>query len=302
MSRSRNWCFTINNYSNEEIEKCNNVECNYIIYGDETGAEGTPHLQGYLEFKDAKTLSSVKKMLGGRAHLEIRRGTPLQASDYCKKEGKFVERGELSHQGKRTDLEEIADLVKTGGIEKVVEERPDAFIKYGKNIERLSELLMKPRDMNKPPTIKWLWGSAGVGKTKSATANCDSFYTWNSTKWWNGYRQQQRIVIDDFDYDVSDDKSLAKYRYLLRLLDRYPIQVETKGGMIHINSPEIFITCEFPPDHYWTDNKLLQITRRLDEIVHILPEEIYDDPLINDVLIEMDPPDNIDEEILDKLD
>ena len=70
MSRARAWCFTINNYTIEEINACDEIECNYIIYGDEIGDTGTPHLQGYIEFENAKTLTSVRKSLGGRAHVE----------------------------------------------------------------------------------------------------------------------------------------------------------------------------------------------------------------------------------------
>ena len=85
MSRTRNWVFTINNFSDVEQEACQKLECSYIVVGTEVGASGTPHLQGYVEFANAKTMTAVKKLLGGRAHLEPRKGTPLQASDYCKK-------------------------------------------------------------------------------------------------------------------------------------------------------------------------------------------------------------------------
>lgn len=278
MSRSRAWCFTINNPSDEEKKLCNEIICTYIVLGNEVGANGTPHIQGYIEFKDAKSLKAVKKLLGGKAHLEARKGTPLQASDYCKKDKDFTERGKVCEQGKRNDLEEIADLVKTGGVKAIIEQRADAFIKYGKNIERLAELLVKPR--SEKPTVTWLWGATGTGKTRFATDNnTANYYIWNcSSKWWNGYNQQERIVIDDYTWDGSD----TGFRYLLRLLDRYSIQVETKGGMVHINSPQIFITCEFPPQSIFQQgNQLNQLLRRVDNVIEMTRGDvIYDDDIV----------------------
>lgn len=268
MSRSRAWCFTINNPSDEERKLCDEVQCNYIVYGNEVGENGTPHLQGYIEFKDGKSLSSVKKTLGNRVHLESRKGTPRQASDYCKKEGNFVERGTISNQGKRSDLDDVVEALQKGGIEQVVKDHPKSFIKYGRNIERLCELTMGPRDINKPPLVYWLWGKTGVGKTRFAQDTDKSRYTWNGTKWWNGYRQQHRIIIDDYTPSEGD----GHFRYMLRILDRYPIQVETKGGMVYLNSQEIFITCEHPPESFWSDNALAQILRRIKRVIHLDPD------------------------------
>lgn len=281
MSRTRNWVFTINNFSDVEQEACQKLECSYIVVGTEVGASGTPHLQGYVEFANAKTMTAVKKLLGGRAHLEPRKGTPLQASDYCKKDGMFTERGNLSQQGKRSDLHEVADLVRERGIEGVIDEVPHMFIKYAKGIERLNELYMKPR--TEKPKVVWLWGQSGVGKTREAfnVPEDMTVYSWNQTKWWNGYAQQFRIVIDDFTFDGSD----SSFRYLLKLLDRYHLKVETKGGMVEINSPEIYITSEFPPNNWFKEgNSLNQVLRRLDEVTEVIKttDANYDDELIND--------------------
>ena len=261
MSRARAWCFTINNYTIEEINACDEIECNYIIYGDEIGDTGTPHLQGYIEFENAKTLTSVRKSLGGRAHVEQRRGTPAQASDYCKKQGVFFERGKLSCQGQRTDIEETAEIVKNEGVIGVRDKKPKMFIKYGRNIERLSELYFEPR--TEKPEVIWLWGTTGSGKTFEATLRSNNYYIHNGTKWWNGYRQQEVVILDDYCWDKSEQG----FRYLLRLLDSYAIQVETKGGMVYFNSPIIYITCEFSPhDIFPEGNMLNQVLRRIDFI------------------------------------
>lgn len=85
----------------------------YIVYGRERGANDTPHLQCYAEFPEAIRLTTLKTLLP-RAHFELARGTPKQASDYCKKDGDFVERGTMTTQGKRTDLEQLRDAINDG--------------------------------------------------------------------------------------------------------------------------------------------------------------------------------------------
>lgn len=85
----RNWCFTLNNYTAEEVEvlKGDLPQVKYIVFQRERGHEdGTAHLQGYLELERNQKLSFVKKHISGRAHWEPRHGTQQQAIDYCKKE------------------------------------------------------------------------------------------------------------------------------------------------------------------------------------------------------------------------
>ena len=74
MNRSRGWCFTLNNYSVEEEETIRNAPCAYMLFGRERGDEGTPHLQGYVHFKNEKSLKQLKALMP-RAHVEARKGT-----------------------------------------------------------------------------------------------------------------------------------------------------------------------------------------------------------------------------------
>jgi len=104
VSRSRanpifNWQFTINNYTNDDLEEVEIVsaQCNYLVYGKEVGENGTPHLQGMLQLKKKKRFSQMKKLLR-RAHFEQCRN-PAMLARYCKKDGDFVEYGRLVSQG-----------------------------------------------------------------------------------------------------------------------------------------------------------------------------------------------------------
>jgi len=125
------WCFTINNYSDEDIATLSSWDSLYLIYGKELSESGTPHLQGFVTFKKQKRLSACKK-LHSTAHWEAAKGTSEQAADYCKKEGNFEEKGSLPSSGKRNDLESFKDAVKKGILDKkrLREEFSDICAKY----------------------------------------------------------------------------------------------------------------------------------------------------------------------------
>lgn len=92
MSRARGWCFTLNNYSDEEFCALKNFgHSNTVkfIIGKEVGSEGTPHLQGYYYFKNPREFKSVKS-LNERLHIEKAKGNPQQNFKYCSKEGNYV--------------------------------------------------------------------------------------------------------------------------------------------------------------------------------------------------------------------
>lgn len=90
---AKHWCFTLNNWTEEQLEEILNLDLEYLVVGKEVGENGTPHLQGYFALKKkGRVLKLLKK---SKPHYEIMRGTPEQASAYCKKDGDFIERGEV---------------------------------------------------------------------------------------------------------------------------------------------------------------------------------------------------------------
>lgn len=90
--RGRKWCFTINNYDEEDIDTLSHTFSEkgwkYII-GREVGENGTPHLQGFLETKSAIRFKTIKKLMP-RAHIEKTKGTINDNIKYCSKDGDFV--------------------------------------------------------------------------------------------------------------------------------------------------------------------------------------------------------------------
>lgn len=133
--RHNSWCFTVNNYDEQDEIEIKSWNFLYVVYGRELGEEKeTPHLQGYIEFPFRVSLRQCKR-LHETAHWEPRRGHQSQAIEYCKKEGDYVELGRKREQGKRSDFSKLRDRIKEGASEEdIFEEFPDMYFKYKQNI------------------------------------------------------------------------------------------------------------------------------------------------------------------------
>lgn len=112
MIRARAWCFTLNNYSDEEVST-NYTQlskyCVKFVFQEETGEQGTPHLQGVAYFKEAKTITAVKKIMKcERVHLEKCKN--INASiNYCSKTE--TRTGKIYQMGIEDEESEIEDFL-----------------------------------------------------------------------------------------------------------------------------------------------------------------------------------------------
>lgn len=137
---SKNWCFTINNYADtaeEELQALFPSSVKYLIYGKEIApSTGTPHLQGYLQLIKQARLSGVIKMLPKGTHIERAKGKPEQAAEYCRKEGKYFEYGQLMVQRQRTDIEAVKTAIKAGmDLKTIREEHSEVYAKYPRFVQ-----------------------------------------------------------------------------------------------------------------------------------------------------------------------
>lgn len=81
-TKSRAWCLTINNYCQLDIEKL--LTCENYTFQEETGTEGTQHLQCVIKFKNPRSFGGIKKQFP-TAHIEQCKN--IKASiNYCSKE------------------------------------------------------------------------------------------------------------------------------------------------------------------------------------------------------------------------
>lgn len=244
--------FTVNNYTIEEVEWFYSEKftdlCKWCVIAKEVGASGTPHLQGACVFKKQMYVKTLKKLLGFvRSHIEMMRGSPNDSLRYCMKDdGKPFIFGEIpvSEQGKRNDLHNVVERVLKG--ENIRQLSGDvsgatAIVKFHKGLTVLRNLRSAKR--NGVPIICWLYGATGCGKSFNAWklarevgGDDDIWINTFGLRWFDGYEAQRVAIIDD--YRNKD----CKFSYLLRLLDRYPLRVEFKGGMVEWQPKYIFIT------------------------------------------------------------
>lgn len=251
MSRSRSWCFTLNNYveSDEEALKALGSTTKYLIYGREKGESGTPHLQGYVTFKAAKSLRSAKKAINSKCHVAPAKGNAHQNFTYCSKEGDFEEFGVRPSAGKRSDLTAALSLIKDGtSVLDMFELAPGPMCRYPKSMQLYrSEILKSTQDRYSKVTVEVYVGPTGSGKTRSAYDNYPSLYSLSyhgGQLWFDGYSGEETLLIDNFDGEI-------KYKSFLRLLDGYCTQLPVKGGYTYKAWKRVIITSTHSPEQWY---------------------------------------------------
>lgn len=263
---SKFWVFTLNNPGSNDVPKTwDGVE--WATWQREKGESGTEHLQGYVIMDRRVRLPAMKK-LSQTAHWEPRRGTHDQAKAYASKEdtrvaGPWVEpEGAEPNvgQGKRNDLLELKRKLDQGAKEaEIAEELFPVWVKYYKVCSRYRMLKGVQRTWATETLV--LWGPPGSGKSSKALELGGPEAYWlpkpaGQSAWFDGYEGQEVVVIDEFYGWIARD-------LMCRLCDRYPLNVETKGGVQPFLAKKIIITSNEHPVNWWKKIGLGAMARRL---------------------------------------
>lgn len=263
--RFRNWVFTHQGHDEEWAQA---LECQYLVFGREVApTTGKKHLQGYIEFKEAKTRRAVNKLLHG-SYVATRGGSREQAIAYCVKDDPtpFIKdkRSAPKAPGKRTDIDRMREIICDGGsVQDVLEISSNPHVI--RTAEKLFSYLEQPRDLSRPPTILWYWGAPGTGKTKLAEAVTeDPYWCQPDCSWFDGYDAHADIILDDLR------AKRFPFSFLLRFLDRYPNRLPFKGGFRQNRASLIIITCPNPPEVEYSRHMedIGQLLRRITRIMH----------------------------------
>jgi len=263
MTQSKYWVFTYNEpllqpdswlsaATLQDVLK--DTDPQYFVFQEEAApTTQRKHYQGYIAFKDLKRKTCLNRRCKG-IHMEVSRGTPEEASTYCKKPESRVagpwEFGTLpeSHQGERTDLTDAINIVMAGGMTALAEQMPEMFVKYHRGLEALIAA-RKPPKRTDPPLIQLHYGAAGTGKSRSYhdTVDYDKECVINagSGYWFPGYHAaaNPNVLLEDFD-GAASKWTLAQTKCVL---DRYTILVPYKGGFTWWAPKVITVTSNLHP-------------------------------------------------------
>lgn len=244
----------------------------YMIYGEEKApTTGNPHYQGYVEFTSTQRIAGAKKIFNDDTmHFDKRRGTQEQAIEYCKKDGVFTEHGYPTRQGRRTDLKKIIEENKT--IEEIMDKEPQIYCQYRKGLLDIYARKIEQRLQNiRNVEVYVYWGVTGSGKTYKAIMDNPDYYQMLTINkgdrvFFDGYKGQSTLIIDEFYGQIP-------YHYMLRILDKYKLQVEIKGGTTWAQWNKVVITSNAPPASWYPDLQNIDpLLRRINEVIY------YDKP------------------------
>lgn len=308
--KSSYWCFTINNPSFQDVLNLSGDneawqdQLEYVIAVLEVGESGTQHYQGYLQLKTHKPLQWLKRCMP-RAHIEKRKGTAQQAITYCMKDlaadvqatiatsttDNFLDAvlafddsaslpSYITWHTSDTSSDTLLSNVPKPKTRKEILAEMKVMIEDGKSDKDLADydfsvyvscfrglsayrlLVSQPR--NHLTEVIVVQGPTGTGKSRWAMEEYPGAYWKQRSQWWDGYGGHGSVVIDEF-------YGWLPFDLLLRLCDRYPLLVETKGGQVNFVAKTIIITSNQVPALWYKNIYFQSFIRRVSKWI-VMPQ------------------------------
>lgn len=160
---------------------------------------------------------------------------------------------------------------------------PDTVARGRQTLLDYFRLANKNNHSDREITAIWIYGGPGTGKSSLARSIAQQRYGGDyyfhpacDIKWWGSYSGQRCVILDDFR--KGQIFKSQGFEYLLRVLDRYDLEVEVKGGFVQGIWDVCIITSANAPDVEFTYHKengdvveenLGQLIRRLTHIVEL---------------------------------
>jgi len=273
--RSNRVCFTVNNYEDKDctafieyVEK--NSKVRYAVCGEEIGEQGTPHLQGMITFKHQRPMGAVRDLFLNRAHLTLCK-FPFKAMEYCHKGGLFWQKGTppqdpsaqaahgaegASHGAKgasggaaggRAEQQRWQTALTEARATGEVSNAQIAF-QHARTIDYIygRELSKTRFARNEEWDNWWYFGASGTGKSYTARNKYPNAYLKMCNKWWDGYSNEETVLIEDFDKVHH-----VLCHHLKIWADSYEFLAESKGSARKLRPRRIIVTSNYSPQEIW---------------------------------------------------
>lgn len=168
-----------------------------------------------------------------------------------------------------TDWGRVYSLAKEGKIEEIADSAPDVVVRHYASLKRIVQDNIRA-PYRRGVVVNVYWGDTGTGKTHRSfeEAGPNAYPKGPTSIWWDGYRQEENVVIDEFT-------GLIRIEHLLRWLDWQPINVEVKGSSCALHARNFWITSNVSPEEWYTDTNSTAeqrkaLKRRLTNVVHFI--------------------------------
>lgn len=204
----------------------------------------------------------------------------LSAGFFCVDPLRLIEKGH--GRGTRTDLRRA--LTEVSSYKELVLTNPDCAARCRNVALDYFRFTRAKEHRVSAPEVVWIYGATGTGKTRLAVGYAmakagDDFFVHppGHLKWWDGYEDQPVVIIDDFRR--AHVRESGGFAYLLRILDRYDVDIEVKGGFKRARWNCVIITAPRDPVSEFTyrgsdggecvEEDIGQLVRRLTRIIEI---------------------------------
>lgn len=213
--------------------------CTYYVAGEEVGASGTKHIQFMLCLTAQKRASTILKLFPTPVHLEVKSkfSTMLEASAYCKKDGKFIEWGNLPDDqhvaGLKVIVDNYADTLakaKLGRIDEIIPKHQIVHYKTIKSIQHDNKPM--PADLTWTPgnqPNEWIYGPTRTGKSWKARQENPGAFSKMPNKWWDRYAGQSTVIIEDLGHT---HEYLGDHLKIWADVYAFPVEVKCSGDSI----------------------------------------------------------------------
>jgi len=259
VKKFRNFCFTLNNYVDTEL--VDTIPCRYIGYSKEVAKSGTPHLQGFICFTNATSLSSVIQKFEKKAHIEPMHGSIRQNEAYCSKEGVMVHRGDKpasnDDKGRANQIryQQALEAAKKGDFSDI---DADLYTRHYNTYKRIRvDYHPKPTPIEDVCGL-WIFGASGIGKSRYVLAMYPDHYIKSRDQWWQSYQHQEVVCLDDLS--IFEAPRLGSY--MKDWADFKPFQAETKGSSMMIRPKLFIVTSQYMPEELWHDKNTTDAINR----------------------------------------
>lgn len=263
--------------------------------GEKGGAQGYLHYQGVLFLSRSKPRrrQEVVRILKTHgimdAHLEKTRRTGA-AIRYCSKDetrqagpwwssegfrDSSVRKSKASGSGAVADRMLLADAVDDGmDPQSIALDEKLRLLLTSANVGFVEKIWaakasQKWSSEQREVQVTYIWGSTGVGKTRSVREAVppEKLYaaTLSSRDPFGMYRFQPVLLLDEF----RDDCPIS---YLLQLLDRYPVQLDRRYENLWAAWSEVYICSNWSPDSLYSDAPAADraaLRRRISKVIHM---------------------------------